>query len=181
MKKTIMVLIIWFIAISSSCRKEEKVFPYGVPLSFDYYVTNSNGQRTSNVSVNENFKLCFSLENLSNEKWIFFQSKLTSNSEFFRLYKYNTLTDSIDLGKPYKPALCFGNMIIGAGEKVILEIPWDSDTTLFNARYCTKNSATPKLSKGKYRTAFSQIFQFNRLDSFYQTPKVAFNVELNLL
>jgi hypothetical protein len=181
MKRLMFFLMLWTFLVSSSCKKEPPLeFPYGVPMTFKLRLLDANGKETSEFKQGENFVLSFLITNHATNKWVINDETFFGNSNFFRVFKVVSPTDSLDKGQPYDTNVnCSGaELIIKPEETVEFKRDWLSDKIF--GKGCIRGIKQPALEIGQYKTGFSTRFSFFEGDSFRVSSRVRFDYDFKI-
>ena len=184
MKKLLFFLMIGWVALASSCKKESPPeFLYGVPLTFKFRLLNEAGKEATEFKQGQNITFNLLMTNYSNNRWDFLASRLPSDYNFLRVFQVVNATDSLDLGQPYdRKVWCSDyDVAIKPNETFDLKFNWASDSTQISKSICGMRGTNKMvLPIGKYKTGFTYRFQFTEGDSFRISKPIRFDLDFSV-
>lgn len=173
---TIGLYVVLLVITAFSC---EDNLQEPVQVEFEFRLLNEQGQPSTTFKEGENFVFSFLIINKSSERMFLDQRSLLTR-EFLRVYKINNSegVKLIDLGTPYRDKCTMqAGFLIESNDTLKFEIPWIPDFDHYFI--CELNTDNTPLSKGRYKTGFTSIFDFS-FDSQSLQSEQSFNINFQI-
>lgn len=189
-------ILLLVVNLSFSCEKNQDLKlrdnqPFLDSVNFEFRLLTEQGIPSTIFKAGDNFIFSFLIINKSNQKFMYLQG-IDDRDNFFRVDAINTNPDEvdgqlIDLGKPWKTMFCEykAGLLINARDTLALEIPWNTrdlepGDPYYSSLFCLLEDY-PNLGVGKYRTGFSSTFSFVKGEDKFESEKMDFNIEFEIL
>ena len=181
MKKLLFFLMIGWVALAISCKKEA-TNPSAIPIQFELRLLNDKGTISTKFSEGENFTLSFIMRNPTDSLWAFRLATARISTDFFKVYD----GQGNSFGKPFSGAFCSqepSGATRGIEGKEIWEIkiPWVVKDSTNYPLFCNPTKL-PFLKRGNYTTGFKGSFDFLlHGGKVLRTDTLNFNVNFSIL
>ncbi len=162
-----------------SCKKEP-LTPLDTELDFKLRVLNNKRQEVDIFKEGENFWLSFLIINKSSKTWFLDPESIDKNDKFLRVFN----EAGTNMGKPYNgffTCLLLPKLAIKSNDTTKIEIMWHNTPNAFFVGYfCATDTTNKILSKGNYKTSFTNNFKFFRGDDKDYSKELYFEKQFQI-